>query len=73
MRKNVTPSKRDAFRTERRAWGVVEVATLLGVSPAFIRLEIQRGKIATLRIGRRVLIASATLDAYIANAARNIA
>lgn len=63
--------KRDTRRnpSPRRAYGIAEVAESLGVSSGFVRLEIQRGRLATLRIGRRVLIASASLDKYINAAA----
>ncbi len=67
MAKNVTNGNRDALR---RAFGVAEVAGLIGVSPAFIRLEIRRKRLPTLRIGRRVLISRDAFERYLADAAR---
>jgi excisionase family DNA binding protein len=36
-------------------FSLAEAAEALGVSPGFLRLEAQRGKLRTVRIGRRVL------------------
>jgi excisionase family DNA binding protein len=38
----------------------------LSVSPSFLRLEIGRGKINPVRLGRRVLISEAEIDRYLA-------
>jgi excisionase family DNA binding protein len=37
-------------------FSLAEAAQALGVSPSLLRLEAQRGKLKTVRIGRRVLI-----------------
>jgi len=71
MARNVMNRNEDnGFRDSRRAFGIVEVAELIGVSPAFIRLEIQRKRLPTLRVGRRVLISRDAFDQYLADAAR---
>lgn len=42
---------------ERRlALGIDELAAALGTSPGFVRAEIKRGRIQTVKRGRRVLI-----------------
>jgi excisionase family DNA binding protein len=45
--------------------GVSDAAESLGVSDAFIRLEIARGKLEILRAGRRVLIKKSSYDEYV--------
>jgi excisionase family DNA binding protein len=52
----------------KAAHGVKEAASLLGVSPGFIRLEIQRKRITPARVGRRVLIAAEELRRYLRDA-----
>jgi excisionase family DNA binding protein len=53
---------------ERRAYGIREVAESMGVSVGFVRLEIARGRLPSVRLGRRRLIAASALDEYIAGA-----
>jgi excisionase family DNA binding protein len=53
---------------ERRAFSIDEIAQSLGTSTAFIRLEIARGHLATLRVGRRVLITRESFDQFLATA-----
>jgi len=48
------------------AFSVTEIAKRLSVSPGFIRLEIARGALRPLRLGRRVLISHAELERYVA-------
>jgi excisionase family DNA binding protein len=48
----------------RLTYGIDEIANALGVSAGFIRLEVARGRLTTLRVGRRVLITKASFDAY---------
>ncbi len=50
----------------RVAFGIREVANALGVSGSFIRLEILRGRLKTVRLGRRILVTKASLDDYLA-------
>jgi excisionase family DNA binding protein len=42
--------------TERKAYSVAEIARQHGVSKAFVRLEIERGRLEAIRLGRRVLV-----------------
>ncbi len=53
-------------RPPRRAFSVKETARSLGVSPGFLRLEIERGRLQVTRLGRRVLITSGELERYLA-------
>jgi hypothetical protein len=48
-----------------RAFGIVELARAIGVSPGFLRLEIARGNLQPTRLGRRILITSAELERYL--------
>ena len=41
---------------QRNAWSIAEVAKRNGLSRAFVRLEIARGRLRAKRMGRRVLI-----------------
>jgi len=41
---------------ERKAYSIAEVAQQHGVSKAFVHLEIRRGRLRVLRLGRRRLI-----------------
>jgi len=50
---------------ERRAYSVDEIATALGVSAGFIRLEIARKNLSTVRAGRRVLILKDAFERYL--------
>ncbi len=49
MTQNVT-------KDNRMALGVPELAERLGISAGFLWEEIARGRIATIRLGRRVLV-----------------
>lgn len=48
------------------AFSIRQVASRLGVSPSFIRLEITRGALCPTRLGRRVVITARELDRYVA-------
>ena len=50
---------------QRAALGIDEVAALYGVSPSFLRLEIRRRKLKSIRFGRRRLITKKALAEYI--------
>lgn len=50
---------------DRIAFGIKETAQRLGVSSAFLRLEISRGNLNTIRLGRRVLITGPELERYL--------
>jgi len=43
-----------------------DAAWRLSVSPSFLRLEISRGGIRPVRLGRRVLISAAEIERYVA-------
>jgi excisionase family DNA binding protein len=51
---------------ERLIVSLEYAAWRLSVSPSFLRLEIGRGKINPVRLGRRVLISEAEIDRYLA-------
>jgi len=51
---------------ERLAFGLSEVAQMLGVSPSFMRLEVARGRLGVFRLGKRTLITRQTLERYLA-------
>lgn len=52
-------------RLPRLAYSINEIADAMSVSSAYIRMEIARGKLATVRAGRRVLIPKGAFDAYV--------
>jgi excisionase family DNA binding protein len=54
---------------EPLAFGINEAARLLGVSPGLVRLEIARGNLNPLRVGRRIVLTRTELDAYLARCA----
>jgi excisionase family DNA binding protein len=53
------------------ASGIADVAKRLSVSPGLIRLEIARGALRPLRLGRRVLISRRELERYLAQRSDN--
>ncbi len=53
---------------ERLSYSPEEAASLTGVSRAFLYLEMQRGKLASIKIGRRRLIRRADLLAWMGEA-----
>jgi excisionase family DNA binding protein len=53
--------------TARLAFRVTEAATLIGVSAAFVRLEMARGNMNATRLGRRVVLTRVELDRYLAS------
>jgi len=50
---------------ERLAYGIEEVAEMLGCSSGFIRLEWKRGKLVITKLGRRRVVMKPDLDAYL--------
>jgi hypothetical protein len=42
--------------TPRRAWNIVELAALYGVSKGFVQQRIREGAIRTRHIGRRLIV-----------------
>jgi excisionase family DNA binding protein len=52
---------------DRLAYGVQELAQRLGVSPSFVRLEIERGRLNSVRAGRRLLITRTEIERYLSD------
>lgn len=50
---------------ERLAWTVADAAKALGISESMLRAEIARQKVATTRIGRRLLIPDNELRKFV--------
>lgn len=46
---------------ERRAYSIAEVAHQHGVSKGLVRLEIKRGRLKAIRLGRRLLVPSESI------------
>ena len=63
--KNPPVSSRQRVRLDRIAYGIRELAEAIGVSPEFIRLEIERGKLETFYAGRRLLITAKSFESYV--------
>jgi excisionase family DNA binding protein len=59
MEKQSTNSK------ERLAAGIPVWAEQLDVSPGFLRLEVSRGRLRVMRLGRRVLVTKAEIERYL--------
>jgi excisionase family DNA binding protein len=51
----------------RMAFRISEAAVLIGVSTAFLRLEIARGNLKATRLGRRIVLTRAELERYLAS------
>jgi excisionase family DNA binding protein len=49
----------------RLAFRVTEAAALIGVSTAFLRLELARGNLSATRLGRRIVLTRVELDRYL--------
>lgn len=49
----------------RLAWSIAEIAEATGLSVNFLRLEIKRGNLRTVRFGRRLLVRKEDLEQYI--------
>jgi excisionase family DNA binding protein len=58
--------KRKDVMVERLAYGLGEVAGMLGVSASFMRLEVARGRLGVFHLGKRTLISREALDEYLA-------
>lgn len=52
--------------TDRIAYSIAETAKRLGVSRSLIYLELNRGKLASVKLGGRRLIRAVDADAYLA-------
>ncbi len=51
--------------TQRFAFTVDEVASLLGIHPETVRREIRAGRLSAIRVNRKLLIPSKNLIAYL--------
>jgi excisionase family DNA binding protein len=56
----------DDKQAERLTLSIEEAAWRLSVSPSFLRLEITRGRLRPVRLGRRVLIGELEIQRYLA-------
>jgi hypothetical protein len=63
--KSLSAPSRQRVRLGRIAYGIRELAEAIGVSPEFIRLEIERGKLETFYAGRRLLITAKSFEDYV--------
>lgn len=61
--RNVT---NEAIEANRLALSLEDTAWRLSVSPSFLRLEIARGHLRPIRLGRRVLISESEIGRYLA-------
>jgi hypothetical protein len=51
--------------SQRMAWSLPELASLLGLSLGFLRKEARRGTLRTRRIGRRLLVLEPDLRSFL--------
>jgi excisionase family DNA binding protein len=56
----------DDKQAERLTLSIEQAAWRLSVSPSFLRLEITRGRLRPVRLGRRVLIGESEIQRYLA-------
>lgn len=62
-----TPQKKRVRPTsERLAFGLDEAAVSIGVSTSLLRLEANRGRLKTYKIGKRILIPAEAFKTYLA-------
>ena len=61
-----TLHSKQKLTSDRLAYGLREIANMLGVSPSFMRLEVSRGKLGVFRLGKRTLVSREVLDRYLA-------
>lgn len=54
--------------SQRMAWSLPELASLLGLSIGFLRKEARRGTLRTRRIGRRLLVLEPDLRSFLEGA-----
>lgn len=51
--------------SEKRSYGVIETAVALGLSRSTVYRLIQRGELATFKVGARTLISRRVLDSFV--------
>ena len=62
--KNVTENRQKG--PDNLALSLEDAARSLSVSPSFIRLEIARGRLGAIHLGRRVVIRQREIECYLA-------
>lgn len=55
----------------RLGWGLAELSESLGVSIAFLRNEQRAGRLPVKRLGRRVIVTTDDLNAYLERASQS--
>jgi excisionase family DNA binding protein len=58
---------KDTEQTERRAWGFSDIAKATGLSTNFVRNEVKRGRLRARPFGRRRLVLTEDLNAWLAS------
>jgi excisionase family DNA binding protein len=53
-------------------WTLAELAESLGVSVPFLRLEIKRGRLRAVHLGRRVVLFDSDVQRYLADASDRV-
>jgi hypothetical protein len=61
----IKPRRQRLPRLARQAFGIPELAAAYGNSESHWRLEIARGRLKTIHIGRRVLVTAESLEEYL--------
>jgi excisionase family DNA binding protein len=64
--KDKSVSTKTESQGDRLVVSLEYAAWRLSVSPSFLRLEIARGNLHPVRLGRRILISEAEIDRYVA-------
>jgi excisionase family DNA binding protein len=60
--------KHDDSLTRKLGWTLEQLAGSLGVSVPFLRLEIKRGRLRAVHLGRRIVVLDDELRKYLADA-----
>jgi excisionase family DNA binding protein len=54
------------MHTDKLAYSLKELASSLGVSVGFLRIEVRRGVLSTIRLGRRIVVPTDLAHRYLA-------
>jgi excisionase family DNA binding protein len=57
----------DEILAGRLAFKLTDAAALIGVSEAYLRLELTRGNLNATRLGRRIVLTRSELERYLAS------
>ena len=68
MKSNNSHNTNVMLLANRRGFSVSEACEVVGVSPNFLKGQIRQGLLRARRLGRRVIILSEDLEAYLATA-----